>query len=249
MMHGDEVCDELLHGMSFSVIGYGRIRGTYHVETDYGYRGDISVKDVILCEKSGGMDFFRPNHIVTGMFADVLSAPSVRSSVLMTLVRGGTVYVVGKVVDGVVQVRLADGTQGYIRTANINLIKKEQNPASLDEDSLRKSLIDSAVRYLGTQYRWGGKSPLGIDCSGLCFMAYRENGISIYRDAAIKPGYAVREIPREQMKPADLAFLPSHVAMYTGDGKFIHSSVGNNGVAVDKLEKYPVGEMVVGSVF
>ena len=90
---------------------------------------------------------------------------------------------------------------------------------------------------------------MGIDCSGLCFMAYRENGITIYRDAAIKPGFAIRQIPRLQMKMGDLAFLPGHVAMYAGNGLFIHSSVRNNGVKVDRLEGYPVKEMVAGSVF
>ena len=242
MMLNDEVCDELLHGMGFSVLGHGHGEGMHHIETDYGYRGDIFAQDVLLHEHKINKEL----HIVLGMFADVLSAPSVRSKILKTLLRGSLVRMIGDAGDGFTTIELADGIRGYTRAAFIEKARQAQRdgpPVS------RISLLDSAMRYIGTQYRWGGKSPMGIDCSGLCFMAYRENGITIYRDAAIKPGYAIRQIPREQMKPADLAFLPAHVAMYAGGGLFVHSSVRNNGVAVDRLEGYPVGDMVVGSVF
>ena len=68
--------------------------------------------------------------------------------------------------------------------------------------------------YLGAQYRWGGKTPLGIDCSGIVSMAYLLNGVTIYRAAAIKSGFALHEISLEAAKPGDLLFFPGHVAMY-----------------------------------
>lgn len=92
------------------------------------------------------------------------------------------------------------------------------------ERLLRSSILRYAESYLGTQYRWGGKSHAGIDCSGLAFMAYYMCGILIYRDAAIADGYPVHEIPSSQMKPADLLYFPGHVALYLGDGKFIHAT-------------------------
>jgi cell wall-associated NlpC family hydrolase len=90
---------------------------------------------------------------------------------------------------------------------------------------------------MGTQYRWGGKSTLGIDCSGLCQMAYMLNGIIIYRDAKIMEGFPIHEIPFEEVKPCDLLFFPGHVAMYMGNGKYVHSTGknGSDGVVINSF--------------
>ncbi len=98
----------------------------------------------------------------------------------------------------------------------------KENPP--DEETLRSAVVKSALSYLGTQYRWGGKSSMGLDCSGLTFMSYMENGVLIYRDSKMPQGYPVREISREELKPGDLLFFPGHVAMYLGDGKYIHAT-------------------------
>ena len=103
---------------------------------------------------------------------------------------------------------------------------KEQEDADAlrSEEAFRESIVQTAYSYLGTQYRWGGKTAGGIDCSGLAFMSYFRNGILIWRDAAIKEGYPVHEIPIEQAKPGDLLFFPGHVAIYLGNGKIIHAT-------------------------
>ncbi|WP_241425298.1 C40 family peptidase [Clostridium beijerinckii] len=106
-----------------------------------------------------------------------------------------------------------------------------------DEEDLRNNLVSSAVSYIGTQYRWGGKTPLGIDCSGLCSMAYMLNGILIYRDAKIKEGFPIKEITFKQIKKGDLIFFPGHVAMYLGNGKYIHSSTSNDVVKINSFNK------------
>ena len=92
------------------------------------------------------------------------------------------------------------------------------------EKNLRDNIVKTALSYMGTQYRWGGKSPLGIDCSGLAFMSYMENGILIYRDADIKEEYPLKEISRENLKKGDLIFFPGHVAVYIGEDRYVHST-------------------------
>ena len=111
--------------------------------------------------------------------------------------------------------------------------------------------------YLGTPYRWGGKSPEGIDCSGLCSLVYWMHGIVIFRDSSIRPEYAVRQIPVAQMAPGDLLYFPGHMAMYIGDGRYIHSSNTCHGVVISSLNPedetyFPLldGKLIAaGSVF
>ena len=100
---------------------------------------------------------------------------------------------------------------------------------------------------------------MGIDCSGLTSMAYMLNGVYIYRDAALKPGFLVRQIPYEHMKPGDLLYFQGHIAMYIGNDEYVHSTAraGSDGVVVNSLS--PCSEMfrldlaqsmyAVGSVF
>ena len=106
-----------------------------------------------------------------------------------------------------------------------------------DEAALRREIVQAALPYLGTPYRWGGKSPLGIDCSGLCSMAYMLCGVLIYRDAKIVPGFPVHSIPFDKVQMGDLLFFPGHVGMYIRNGLFIHSTSheGDEGVVLASL--------------
>jgi beta-lactamase class A len=137
--------------------------------------------------------------------------------------------------EGWQKVKLADGRVGFVPAAIP--VPQPLEPVSRDEDVLRRRLVEAALSYSGTHYRWGGKSPQGIDCSGLCSMAYMLCGILIFRDADIREGFPIRQIPLEQMKPGDLIFFPGHVAMYIGDDRYCHSTakVGFNGFAVNSL--------------
>ena len=90
-------------------------------------------------------------------------------------------------------------------------------------------------------------------------MAYWLNGVTIWRDASIKEGFPLHEIPREAMQPGDPLFFPGHVAMYLGDGKYIHSTAknGSDGVVINSLnpadpdyrEDLDKGMTAVGSLF
>ena len=71
---------------------------------------------------------------------------------------------------------------------------------AVEEETFRERIKESALEYMGTQYRWGGKSSQGIDCSGLTFMSYLNSGLLIYRDASIREEFPVSPVKQEDLK-------------------------------------------------
>ena len=104
------------------------------------------------------------------------------------------------------------------------------------EEAFRQAVCQTARRYLGVQYRWGGKAGDGVDCSGLVSDAYMQNGVLVYRNAQLREGWPMRAIPREAARPGDALYFPGHIALYLGEGLYIHSTAASGGVVVNSLD-------------
>lgn len=228
--------DEVLYGMVVDILEQPA-PGWYRIRTNYRYEGIVSADELIVGdEKAADWEALPKKVIRNKNFCDVLSSPKVQGWHLMNIPRGGLVATVGEPEEGWQKVQLADGRVGFVPAAILGTYYTE--PASKDEAELRKALVDAAMLYRGTHYRWGGKSPMGIDCSGLCSAAYMLCGILIYRDARIVEGFPIHEISLDAIKPGDLLFFPGHVAMYLGDGRYCHSTAksGDNGFTINSLD-------------
>lgn len=229
------VVDEALYGSIVDILEECA-PGWYRIRTHYRYEGIVSGEDLIIGDEAAAAWEQLPKMVVRNKNScDVLSEPKVQGWHMKFLTRGGLVAVLDEFSGAFRKVQLADGRQGYVM-ANI-LDTYYSKPASDDEDTLRKMLVDAAMLYAGTHYRWGGKSPLGIDCSGLCAASYMLCGVLIYRDARIVEGFPVHEIPLENIKPGDLLFWPGHVGMYIGDDRYCHSTAkaGADGFIINSL--------------
>ena len=92
--------------------------------------------------------------------------------------------------------------------------------------------------YRGTHYRWGGKSPLGIDCSGLASMAYMLCGILIYRDANIVEGFPITRYHASACAGATCSSSPATWPLYLGEGRYCHSTgrAGDDGFTINSLD-------------
>lgn len=106
-------------------------------------------------------------------------------------------------------------------------------------DSLRDLIIGYALMYYNTPYLWGGRTPYGIDCSGLSQMVYRMAGISLPRDASMQVLSGQDFSFVEEALPGDLAFFGddtgaiSHVGIIWEQNRIIHAS---GRVRVDKID-------------
>jgi cell wall-associated NlpC family hydrolase len=94
---------------------------------------------------------------------------------------------------------------------------------------------------LGVPYLWGGKSPLGIDCSGLVQTIFQSAGIDLPRDAWQQEEYfRDHKIPLNFVKPGDILFFGrnkkiTHTALSLGGSNFLHSQ---GWVKEESLDKF-----------
>ncbi|MCX7763570.1 MAG: C40 family peptidase [Bacteroidia bacterium] len=93
--------------------------------------------------------------------------------------------------------------------------------------------------FLGSPYHWGGKSPGGIDCSGLTQIYYRLQGRLLPRDAYQQADFT---LPVESPAVGDLVFFTargksgiSHVGVYVGSGRLLHATPAQ-GVHIAPIE-------------
>ena len=114
----------------------------------------------------------------------------------------------------------------------------------------KEKLIENALIYLNAPYLWGGRSPLGIDCSGLTQMIYRLQGIDLPRDAyqQAKVGTTLSFV--DESDPGDLAFFDNqegevtHVGMILEDNYIIHAS---GKVRIDRIDQQGIFNVEIGN--
>ena len=226
------LADELLHGMLITMQTMPDAQYV-KVTTEYGYEGFARVNDLCLDARAVKKWEVYDKNVLHGASVDVLAAPCIQAKRLTTLTRGCSVAVLKEEDSEWTVVQLADERKGYVPTAHRGWPVSAFDPT--DEDSFRHRLTEAALSYLGTQYRWGGKTPEGIDCSGLCSMAYWLNGVQICRDARLAPGFPIKAIPYMQKKPGDLLYFPGHIAMTLWRDRFIHATTAASCVCINSL--------------
>lgn len=143
------------------------------------------------------------------------------------------------------EVRYPDGRMGWVK-------KDEVVPAEeiFFKTTTKEDVVRTAMQFHGIPYLWGGTSSKNIDCSGLMSTAYFLNGTQLPRDADLQShcGRVVStQFTAEGLEPGDLLFFGSkateeqeesvtHVALYMGNGEFIHSAGYRERVSINSMD-------------
>jgi cell wall-associated NlpC family hydrolase len=111
---------------------------------------------------------------------------------------------------------------------------------TINPDLKTDSIIDIALQFIGTPYLWGGRSFMGIDCSGFTQVAYKALKKSLPRDASQQVNLgSVVQFPSDAQE-GDLAFFDNtdgeitHVGIILDQGKIIHAS---GSVRIDNFDQ------------
>lgn len=107
-----------------------------------------------------------------------------------------------------------------------------------------KQIIRSAEKYLGTPHCMGGTTKKCLDCSGLTYIAFAANKITIPRKSQDQARYGKIILDKADLKNGDLVFYTrtynspdyiTHVGIYLGNNSFIHAST-SKGVVITEIQ-------------
>lgn len=131
---------------------------------------------------------------------------------------------------------LADGSRGWLENSQL-----DREPPSADP----KVIVDHALGLLGAAYRWGGRTPGGIDCSALVQWAAMRAGFQLHRDA-VQQSVQGEEIPLDSgsWERGDLLFFHDpvdHVGLYDGEGALVHARARVRRQGLDEIPELLAG--------
>lgn len=165
-----------------------------------------------------------PTHRITRPHTHAYAAPDLKSPPRLILSLGARVSVIAE--EGDWRHCQDAGWVHQRHLAELNVA--EEDPVSVAE------------RYTGTPYLWGGRSGLGLDCTGLTQQAFEAAGVLLPRDSDMQFAWAGENLPgwREPgtLQRGDLVFWKGHVGIMTDPDHLLHANAWHMAVACEPLD-------------
>lgn len=109
----------------------------------------------------------------------------------------------------------------------------------IERDRAERDFVDVAERFIGTPYLWGGRTRIGIDCSGLVQVAMEAAGKPCPRDSDMQMGEVGEPVPipedLESLRRGDLIFWKGHVGIMADGVMLLHANAHHMAVVAETL--------------
>lgn len=231
--HPAELVTQSILGTPIKVLKKGE-DGFYLVQTPDGYISWLDNDGFAFMDESELKDWLSsPKIIYTKVYGFSYTKADENSQPVSDLVEGNLLKIIGEE-NNFFLINYPDGRVAYVKKDEAKLFidwYKALNPTG-------ETILNTAYHFMGIPYLWGGTSTKGMDCSGFTKTVYFLNGIILSRDASqqVNTGELVdTKDGWQNLQAGDLLFFGrrangdkkeriTHVAIYIGDGDFIHAA-------------------------
>jgi len=160
-----------------------------------------------------------PTHRVIALRTLGFPAPDIKKPPLVTLPLGAEIAVSRE------DEKFAEASGAYFPSSHVAPIESKE-----------QDFVAVAERFLGSPYLWGGKTSLGIDCSGLVQVALQAAGIDCPRDSDMQAQALGAPIDLSKLKRGDLVFWKGHVAIGRDPLTLLHANAHHMMVAIEPID-------------
>jgi cell wall-associated NlpC family hydrolase len=216
----------------------------YLVQTPDNYISWVDGDGIQRVTKEEADNWIKSNKIIfTKNFGSAFENSEENNSLVSDIVFGNLLKLISSE-NNYYQVEFPDGRKAFIKNSEAELFSDWLQ----NRNCTKENVINTAKNFMGIPYLWGGTSVKGLDCSGFTKTVFFANGIILPRDASqqVFVGETINtEKDFSNLQPGDLLFFGlsanqnrkeriTHVAIYLGDGDFIHAS---GRVRINSLER------------